>query len=175
MLACRTTGRVVAVLASVMLLVACASSPATQVPAATAPPTATPPSAAPFTPAPAPPPSPSPAPSPRPATHDLVDASVYVHGGGFADFSDPTDCAGAGLAADIHSGVEVVVTDAAGVIVGTGTLSKGVAGKDPVGCRLGIRVDGLPEAPSYLLRVGERVVGLLSFEDMFGRWTFVIP
>lgn len=126
-------------------------------------------------PSPSPSPSPAPTPSPSPVTHDLVDANVYVHGGGFVDFSDPTDCAGAGLAADIHSGAEVVVTDAAGVIVGTGTLSKGVAGQDPVGCRLGIRVDGLPESPSYLVKVGDQFVGSYSFEEMFGRWTFVIP
>jgi len=126
-------------------------------------------------PSPSPSPSPAPTPSPSPVTHDLVDANVYVHGSGFVDFSDSTDCAGAGLAADIHSGAEVVVTDAAGVIVGTGTLSKGVARKDPVGCRLGIRVAGLPESPSYRVEVGERLVGSWSFEDMFRRWTFVIP
>ena len=91
------------------------------------------------------------------------------------DFSDPADCAGAGLVADLHSGAEVIVTDEAGVIVGRGTLSKGVAQEDPVGCRLWIRVDGLPESPRYLVKVGERLVGSWSFEDMFSRWTLVIP
>ena len=81
----------------------------------------------------------------------------------------------AGQFADLHSGAEVTVTDAAGVIVGRGTLSQGVAQEDPVGCRLGIRVDGLPESPRYTVTVGQQLVGSLSFEDMFGRWTFVIP
>ncbi len=109
------------------------------------------------------------------ATHDLVDASVFLHGGGFVDLSDPTDCAGAGLAADIHSGAEVTVSDAAGVIVGRGVLSKGVAQQDPVGCRLWIRVDGLPESPRYSVTVGDRSLGSFSFEQMFGNWGFVIP
>ena len=114
-------------------------------------------------------------PAPSPVTHDLVDAHVLVHGGGFVDFSDPTDCAGAGLLADLHSGVDVIVTDAAGVIVGMAPLSKGVAVADPTGCRFRIRVDGLPESPSYSVKVGQRLLGSLRFEDMFGRWTIVIP
>lgn len=108
-------------------------------------------------------------------THDLVDARVVLHGGGFVDLSDPTDCAGAGLAADIHFGAEVTVTDAHGVIVGRGSLSKGVAQEDPVGCRLGIRVDGLPESPRYSVTVGDRSPIWWSFEQMFRRWTYVIP
>jgi hypothetical protein len=80
-------------------------------------------------------------------THDLVDA-VLALGGGFVDLSDPTDCAGAGLLADLHSGAEVTVTDAAGAIVGRGTLSQGVAQEDPVGCRLWIRVMGCPSHPA---------------------------
>jgi hypothetical protein len=126
-------------------------------------------------PSPSPSPSPKPVAIPEPLTHDLVDANVFVHGGGFVDFSDPTDCAGQGLLDDLHSGADVIVTDAAGVIVGTGTLSKGVAQEDPVGCRLWIRVDGLPESPSYTVKVGQRPPTSMSFEDMFRKWTYVIP
>jgi len=128
-------------------------------------------------PSPSPSPSPAPTPSPSPVTHDLVNAYVILHGGGFVDLSDPTDCAGAGQFADLHSGAEVTVTDAAGVIVGRGTLLKGVTqeDRDPVRCRLGIRVDGLPESPSYKVTVGQRPPLPMSFEDMFGNWTYVIP
>jgi hypothetical protein len=109
------------------------------------------------------------------ATHDLVGANVFLHGGGVVDLSDPTDCAGAGLAADLHSGAKVTVTDAAGVIVGRGTLSQGVAQEDPVGCRLWIRVDGLPESPRYSVTVEDRSPVWWNFERMLSRWTFVIP
>ena len=130
-------------------------------------------------PSPSPPPSPSQSPrqspSPSPATHDLVDAEVLVHGGGFVDFSDPTDCAGAGLLDDLHSGADVIVTDAAGVVVGTGTLSRGVGNADPRGCRFGVHVDGLRESPSYSVTVGQRPPLPMSFEDMFRGWTYVIP
>lgn len=125
-------------------------------------------------PSPSPSPSPAPTPSPSPVTHDLVDANVYVHGG-VVDLSDPTDCAGAGQFADLHSGAEVTVTDAAGVIVGRGALSKGVAQEDPVGCRLWIRVDGLPESPRYSVTVGERPPLHMSFERFFDGWTYLIP
>ncbi len=75
----RTTGRLVAVLASVTLLAACASGLATQAPAATAAPTATPPPAASSTPAPAATPSPSPEPTPTPSPRSWGD-TVFVTG-----------------------------------------------------------------------------------------------
>jgi hypothetical protein len=118
-------------------------------------------------------PTPSPSPSPSPVTHDLVDAQVLVWQQALVDFSDPTDCAGAGLLADLHSGADVIVTDAAGVIVGRGTLSKGVV--DRGGCRFGVHADGLPASPSYTVKVGQRPPTFMSFEDMFRRWTYVIP
>jgi hypothetical protein len=156
----RSLGDVVVVLlfAVVLLIAGCGAEPS--------PRPSPSPSSAPF---------PSPSPSPSPVTHDLVDAEVFVWQQALVDFSDSTDCAGAGLLDDLHSGADVIVTDAAGVVVGTGTLSKGVANADPRGCRLGVHVDGLPESPSYTVRVGQRPPTTFSFEEMFRRWTYVIP
>jgi hypothetical protein len=126
-------------------------------------------------PAPSPSPNSSLSPSPSPATHHLS-ADVILHVPGLVDFSDPTDCAGFYLLADIHSSVDVIVTDAAGVTVGTATLSKGVAVDDPRSCRFTFRLDGLSESPSYSVRIGQRGFGSITFEDLVsGNIAFLIP
>ena len=112
-------------------------------------------------------------PSPSPATYDLGLSVALIPVA--ADFSDPTDCTGTGEWADLHSGVDVIVTGAAGAIIGTAPLSKGVALGDPRYCRFEIRVGGLPELPSYTVRIGRHEYpGLINFADI-GHSTLVVP
>jgi len=112
-------------------------------------------------------------PSPSPATYDLGLSVALIPVA--ADFSDPTDCTGTGEWADLHSGVDVIVTDAAGAIIGTAPLSKGAALGDPRYCRFEIRVGGLPELPSYTVKIGQHEYpGLVNFADI-GHSTLVVP
>ena len=69
----------------------------------------------------------------------------------------------------------MIVTDAAGAIIGTAPLSKGVPLGDPGHCRFEIRVGGLPELPSYTVRIGRHEYpGLIDFADI-GYSTLLIP
>jgi hypothetical protein len=145
-------------LAAVLLIAGCGASPAPSP-----------------SPTPSPSPSASPSPTPSPVTIDLS-ADVLLTVPSFADFSDPTDCAGGRTFTDLHSGADVIVTDAAGVIVGTAPLSKGVALADPTRCRLSFRVHGLLESPSYNVRIGRQGPWALTLQDVrAGHITFLIP
>jgi hypothetical protein len=77
------------------------------------------------------------------------------------DASNPTDCAGTGKWADIHSGAAVIVTDAAGATIGTTSLPRGVTSGaflpgDPRSCRFEVRIDRLPERSSYTVKLGKQ-------------------
>jgi hypothetical protein len=77
------------------------------------------------------------------------------------DSSNPTDCAGTGQWADIHSGAKVIVTDAAGATIGTTSLPRGVASEvfapgDPRSCRFEVHVGRLPERSSYTVKFGKQ-------------------
>ncbi len=76
------------------------------------------------------------------------------------DASNPTDCAGTGQWADIHSGAAVIVTDAAGATIGTTSLPRGVTSGaflpgDPRSCRFDVHLSRLPERSSYTVEFGQ--------------------
>jgi hypothetical protein len=77
------------------------------------------------------------------------------------DASNPTDCAGTGPWADIHSGAAVIVTDAAGATMGSTSLPRGVTSGaflpgDPRSCRFDVHIGRLPERSSYTVTFGKQ-------------------
>jgi hypothetical protein len=97
-----------------------------------------------------------------------------------ADYSNPTDCAGTGEWADIHSGAEVIVTDAAGATLRTTSLPRGLVPEvflpgDAKSCRFEVHVGWLPRRSSYALKIGKHEMSIDFADAVQSQFTWMVP
>lgn len=74
------------------------------------------------------------------------------------------DTVGTGYA-DIASGTQVVVKNASGTMIGTGTLGSGASELDGAECDFSFTVGGLPNSSFYSVAVGGPQRGALTYSE----------
>jgi hypothetical protein len=79
-----------------------------------------------------------------------------------------TSCSGTGGYDDVRDGLQVVVRDGEGTIIGRGELvtDRAASTASPNGCTFDFTVDSLPEVDFYNVEIGDRGELTYSFADL---------
>jgi hypothetical protein len=100
----------------------------------------------------------APSATPEPSTHVVAGTLTFTE-------PNPPSCDGQGGYADIRAGADLLVVDGGGATIGKGTLSQGT-GIRGGGCVFSFLAEGVPEAPFYSVRIGDRDGPTWTLEEM---------
>jgi hypothetical protein len=104
-----------------------------------------------------------------PQSHTLS-GSIEVKGFGGVEEVD-SQCVASGGYSDIRKGVDVVLRNEAGTILGDGSLGAGTT-TDPDGyvtCHFAFEIAGVPDAKFYSIKIGKRDGPTYSLDELSGK------